>query len=60
MSLNGRQEEAVAKENKWVAIHSPLASFSIKKNHKFNGKKVAYGVNGYIFDNMISTYYHIY
>ena len=31
MSLNGRQEEAVAKENKWVAIHSPLASFSIKK-----------------------------
>ena len=35
MSLNGRQEETVAKENKWVAIHSPLASFSIKKNHKF-------------------------
>lgn len=28
----------------------------IKKNHKFNGKKVAYGVNGYIFDNMISKF----
>ena len=41
MSLNGRQEETVAKENKWVAIHSPLASFSIKKiinlNIRING-----------------------
>ena len=34
MSLNGKQEEALAKENKWVAVHSPLASFSKKKKKK--------------------------